>query len=39
VLELMRQKHPDAELVAIDSHFVNPFSTVSRLSGTPTTGV
>jgi hypothetical protein len=39
VLEMMRKKNPDAELVAIDSHFVNPFSTVSRLSGTPTTGV
>jgi hypothetical protein len=39
VLEMMRQTHPDAELVAIDSHFVNPFSSVSRLSGTATPGV
>ena len=36
VLEMMRTKHPDAELVAIDSHFVNPFSTVKRISETPT---
>jgi hypothetical protein len=39
VLKMMREKHPDAELVAIDSHFVNPFSTVTRVSGTPTAGV
>ena len=39
VLKMMRDKHPDAELVAIDSHFVNPFSTVTRVSGTPTAGV
>jgi hypothetical protein len=38
VLEMMREKHPDAELVAIDSHFVNPFSTVRRVSATPTPG-
>jgi len=39
VLEMMREKHPDAELVAIDSHFVNPFSSVRRVSGTPAQGV
>jgi len=39
VLKMMREKHPDAELVAIDSHFANPFSTVTRVSGTPTAGV
>jgi len=39
VLKMMREKHPDAELVAVDSHFVNPFSTVTRVSGTPTAGV
>jgi hypothetical protein len=39
VLKMMRERHPDAELVAIDSHFVNPFSTVTRVSGTPTAGV
>src|SRR5271167_1272276 len=39
VLNMMREKHPDAQLVAIDSHYVNPFSSVTRVSGTPTTGV
>jgi hypothetical protein len=39
VLKMMREKHPDAELVAIDSHFVNPFSDVRRASATPTHGV
>jgi hypothetical protein len=39
VLTMMREKHPDAELVAIDSHFVNPFSSVRRVSATPTQGV
>src|ERR1700730_11034998 len=39
VLKMMREKHPDAELVAIDSHFVNPFSNVRRVSATPTQGV
>jgi len=39
VRKMMREKHPDAELVAIDSHFVNPFSDVRRVSGTPTPGV
>jgi len=36
VLKMMGEKHRDAELVAIDSHFVNPFSNVTRVSGTPT---
>ena len=39
VLKMMREKHPDAELVAVDSHFVNPFSNVTRVSQTPTPGV
>ena len=39
VLKMMREKHPDAELVAIDSPFVNPFSNVRRVSATPTQGV
>ena len=34
VLDMMRQKHPDAALVAIDSHFVNPFSSVKKISQT-----
>jgi hypothetical protein len=36
VLKMMREQHPDADLVAIDSHFVNPFSDVRRVSRTPT---
>ena len=39
VLKMMREKHPDAELVAIDSHFINPFSSVRRVPATPTPGV
>jgi hypothetical protein len=39
VLEMMRERHSDAELVAIDSHFVNPFSNVRRVSGASTPGV
>jgi hypothetical protein len=38
VLKMMREKHPDAELVAIDSHFINPFSTVRRVAETPPQG-
>jgi len=30
---MMREKHPDAELVAVDSHFINPFSSVRRSFG------
>src|SRR5260370_3296851 len=36
VLRMMREKHPDAALVAIDSHYLNPFSSVPRVSATPT---
>jgi hypothetical protein len=35
VRKMMQDRHPDAELVAIDSHYVNPFSNVKRLSATP----
>jgi hypothetical protein len=35
VRKMMREKHPDAELVAIDSHFVNPFSDVKKPSEAP----
>jgi hypothetical protein len=35
VRKMMQERHPDAELVAIDSHFVNPFSDVKRMSETP----
>jgi hypothetical protein len=27
---MMGQRHPEAEFVAVDSHFVNPFSAVRR---------
>ena len=30
VRQLMREKHPEAELVAINKHFVNPFKPVRR---------
>jgi hypothetical protein len=32
VRSLMREKHPAAELVAVDTHFINPFSSVARIS-------
>jgi hypothetical protein len=37
VRKMMSERHPDAELVAVDSHFINPFSDVARLGkdGTP----
>ena len=35
VRKMMREKHSDAELVAIDTHFVNPFSNVTRVSESP----
>jgi hypothetical protein len=35
VRKMMEEKHPDAELVAIDSHFVNPFSNLRRISENP----
>lgn len=38
VQQMMSQRHPEARLVAVDSHFINPFSTVARVSETsPTT--
>jgi hypothetical protein len=30
VRDMMRTRHPEAELVGVDRHFVNPFSTPSR---------
>ncbi|MGC3983132.1 MAG: hypothetical protein QM808_17905 [Steroidobacteraceae bacterium] len=30
VREMMKARHQEAELAAIDSHFINPFSTVAR---------
>ncbi len=35
VTEMMRARHPEAELAAIDRHFVNPFSAVKRRSARP----
>jgi hypothetical protein len=36
VRKMMKERHPDAELVAIDSHFINPFSSVERVTETST---
>lgn len=33
VRRMMDERHPDAELVGMDTHFINPFSRVARLSG------
>jgi hypothetical protein len=30
VRQMMRARHPEAELAAIDRHFINPFSAVQR---------
>lgn len=30
VKAMMRTRHPEAELVAVDKHFINPFSAVTR---------
>lgn len=32
VRRMMQQRHPEAELVAVDTHFVNPFKQVARVS-------
>jgi len=32
VNKMMRESHPESELVAIDRHFINPFSTLNRES-------
>jgi hypothetical protein len=32
VADMMQRRHPDAELAAVDRHFVNPFSSPKRLS-------
>jgi len=34
VRKMMKERHPDAELVAIDSHFINPFSSIDRVTET-----
>lgn len=30
VRKMMRERHPEAELAAVDRHFVNPFSAIKR---------
>jgi hypothetical protein len=30
VNQMMRERHPESELVAVDRHFINPFSTLKR---------
>ena len=35
VREMMRTRHPEAELAAIDRHFINPFSAVKRTAQSP----
>jgi len=35
VREMMRARYPEAELAAIDSHFINPFSAVKRMAESP----
>jgi hypothetical protein len=38
VNKMMRDRHPEAELVAVDRHFINPFSTLQREPATRTPG-
>jgi hypothetical protein len=38
VAAMMRERHPEADLVAVDRHFINPFSNVQRLSETSIPG-
>jgi len=35
VREMMRARHPEAELAAIDRHFINPFRAVKRRAESP----
>ena len=35
VRKMMQENHPEAELVAVDSHFINPFSSVEKASESP----
>jgi hypothetical protein len=32
VMKMMKERHPESELVGVDSHFINPFSKVTRPS-------
>ena len=38
VTAMMGDRHPEAELVAVDRHFINPFTNLQRQSGTPVSG-
>jgi hypothetical protein len=38
VRSMMAQRHPEAEFVAVDDHFINPFSAVRRGDGSDTAG-
>ena len=38
VSKMMRERHPESELVAVDRHFINPFSTLQREPATRTPG-
>lgn len=35
VRDMMKARHPEAQLVGIDSHIINPFRSVQRISETP----
>jgi len=37
VRKMMKDRHADTELVAIDSHFINPFSHITSISDTAST--
>lgn len=39
VMKMMKERHPEAQLIGVDSHFINPFSTVARVAeSSPSTG-
>ena len=38
VREMMRTRHPEAQLEAITTHYINPFSKITRASGTSSYG-
>lgn len=37
VRKMMEERHPDAEMAGIDTHFINPFSSPARVSDRPAT--
>jgi hypothetical protein len=39
VRTLMKNNHPEAELAGIDTHFINPFNSVERVSESPVSKV